>query len=336
MRRMRMIFFFVPFVLFVVNYPNPAPAAETPLTTLRYAVTGRTSTDWPWFIAKEKRLYQKYGLFLEDIIIQGAANTTRAVVSNTLPVGRIAPDFIIEAIDRGAKSKIVAGDMNKIPYDLYARADIKTGQELRGKTLGVSALSGGTTAMLEEVLEKAFGLTRKDYQVLVVGTSPDRYAALKGGSVAATIMAPPFTFRSQKDGFRKLVQFHDILGPIDFVVSFAHDDYIKSNRPELVKFTKAMIEASRWLYDAKNREEALGIHVKYLKGNREGAENDYKYLVEEFKPWPTDGTTSKAGMDKTMELRVKANKYDGKKAPPLSHYIDYSIVDDAKKELGIR
>lgn len=336
MRPIRPIIFFACFAFFVANSPNPIFAAEANLPTIRYAVTGRTSTDWPWFIAREKRIYQKHGIFLEDIIIQGAANTTRAVVSNTLPLGRIAPDFIIEAIDRGAKSKIIAGDMNKIPYDLYARADIKTGAELRGKVLGVSALSGGTTAMLEEVLEKSFQLTRKDYQVLVVGTSPDRYAALKGGSVAATIMAPPFTFRSQKDGFRKLATFHDVLGPIDFVVSFAHDDYIKSNRPELVKFAKAMIEASRWLYDAKNREEALAIHVKYLKGNREGAENDYKYLVEEFKPWPLDGTTSKQGMDKTMELRVKANKYEGKKAPPLSHYIDYSIVDDAKKELGIK
>ncbi len=171
---------------------------------------------------------------------------------------------------------------------------------------------------------------------LVVGTSPDRYATLKGGAVAATIMAPPFTFRSQIDGFRKLATFHDVLGPIDFVVSFAQDEYIKSNRPELVKFTKAMIDASRWLYEAKNREETLGIHINYLKGNREGAETDYKYLVEEFKPWPLDGTTSKQGMDKTMELRVKANKYESKKVPPLSHYIDYTIVDDAKKELGIR
>ncbi len=328
--------FFAVFALSAVNFPNPIFAGEAVLPTVRYAVTGRTSTDWPWFIAKEKHIYQKYGIVLEDIIIQGAANTTRAVVSNTLPLGRIAPDFIIEAIDRGAKAKIIAGDMNKIPYDLYARADIKSGAELRGKVLGVSALTGGTTAMLEEVLEKSFGLTRKDYQVLVVGTSPDRYAALKGGAVAATIMAPPFTFRSQKDGFRKLATFQDVLGPIDFVVSFAHDDYIKSNRAELIKFTKAMIEATRWLYDAKNKEEALSIHVKYLKGNREGAENDYKYLVEEFKPWPLDGTTSKQGMDKTMELRIKGGKYEGKKAPPLSHYIDYTIVEDAKKELGIK
>jgi NitT/TauT family transport system substrate-binding protein len=336
MRPFRPIIFFATFAFFAVNRPNPIFAGEAALPTVRYAVTGRTSTDWPWFIAKEKRIFQKHGVFLEDIIIQGAANTTRAVVSNTLPLGRIAPDFIIEAIDRGAKSRIVAGDMNKIPYDLFARADIKSGAELRGKVLGVSALSGGTTAMLEEVLEKSFQLTRKDYQVLVVGTSPERYAALKGGAVAATIMAPPFSFRSQKDGFRKLATFHDVLGPIDFVVSFAHDDYIRSNRPELVKFTKAMIEATRWLYDGKNKEDALAIHVKYLKGNREGAETDYKYLVEEFKPWPTDGTTSKQGMDKTMELRIKGGKYEGKKAPPLSHYIDYSIVDDAKKELGIK
>ena len=37
-----------------------------------------------------------------------------------------------------------------------------------------------------------------------------------------------------------------------------------------------------------------------------------------------------------MELRVKGGKYEGKKVPPLSQYIDYSIADDAKKELGIK
>ena len=79
---------------------------------------------------------------------------------------------------------------------------------------------------------------------------------------------------------------------------------------------KAMIEASRWLYDAKNKEEALGIHVKYLKGNREGAESDYKFLVEEFKPWPTDGTTSKQGMDKRWSSESKAVNMKARRSRP--------------------
>src|SRR3970040_2514549 len=111
-----------------------------------------------------------------------------------------------------------------------ALPEIKSGADLKGKTIGVSALTGGTTLMLHEVMEEAFKLKENDYKLLVVGTSPDRYAALKGGSVQATFMGPPFTFRAAKDGFRKLANFHEHLGPILFTADFAHNNYLKSNR----------------------------------------------------------------------------------------------------------
>src|ERR671919_627040 len=46
----------------------------------------------------------------------------------------------------------------------------------------------------------------------------------------------------------------------------------------------------------------LKMHTKVLKTTRESAEEDYKYLVQEFQPFPKDGTVSKAAFDKTMEL----------------------------------
>jgi hypothetical protein len=107
-------------------------------------------------------------------------------------------------------------------------------------------------------------------------------AALKGGSVQASFMGPPFTFRAAKDGFRKLANFHEHLGPILFTTDFAHANYMKSNRAEIVRYLRAMIEATRWLYDPKNKEEALAIHMKVLKSPRESAEEDYKYLVRSF------------------------------------------------------
>ena len=36
------------------------------------------------------------------------------------------------------------------------------------------------------------------------------------------------------EGFTKLTTFHEHLGPIQFVASFAHEDYLKSNRAEAV------------------------------------------------------------------------------------------------------
>ncbi|HEX2230367.1 MAG TPA: hypothetical protein VHM64_24825 [Candidatus Binatia bacterium] len=94
-----------------------------------------------------------------------------------------------------------------------------------------------------------------------------------------------------------------------------------------------MIEATRWLYDPKNKEEALSIHMKVVKGGRESAEEDYKYLVQDFQPFPRHGTISKVSYDKTMELRAKEGLYQGKKVPPMSEYVESSLIDEALNKL---
>ncbi len=316
--------------------PSSLEAGEAGLPTVRFVQSGRTALSWPLFIAEEKRFFQKNGIYLEEIIMRGGINTTRAVLSNTIPIGRINPDYVIDAQEKGAKVKIISGALEKIPYDIMARPEIKSGANIKGKVMGVDSLSGGTTLMVREVLEKAYKLTDKDYQLLVVGTSPERYAALKGGAVAVTFMAPPFNLRAAKEGFTKLTTFHEYLGPIQFVVEFAHEDYIRSNRAEVVKFLKGMIEAARFLYDPKNKEDALAIYMKILKGTREAAETDYRFLIEEFKPFPTDSSVNKQAIEKTMELRVKAGRYEGKPTPSYLQYVDTTLVEDAKKQLGLK
>ncbi len=308
--------------------------ADSGLIKMRFTQSGNTSASWPLYVAEQKKIFAKNDLQVEVIIIRGATNVVRAVLSETVPIGRINPDYVIGAAEKGAKVKLIAANMEKIPYDIYARPEIKTGAELKGKTIGVSTLTGGTTLMVHEVLEKAYKLKASDYKLLVVGTSPERYAALKGGSVHASFMGPPFTFRAAKDGFRKLANFHDYLGPILFTTDFAHANYIKSSRAEIVRYLKSMIEATRWLYDPKNKEEAIAIHMKVLKASRESAEQDYKYLVQEFQPFPRDGKVSKVSFDKTMDLRAKEGIYEGKKIPSASDYVDSSLIEEALKLAG--
>ncbi|HZD41519.1 MAG TPA: ABC transporter substrate-binding protein, partial [Terriglobales bacterium] len=201
------------------------------------------------------------------------------------------------------------------------------------KTIGVSSLTGGTTLMLHEVMEKAFKLKENDYKLLVVGTSPDRYAALKGGSVQATFMGPPFNIRAMNEGYTNLAVWHDYLGPIQFVVTFAHNDYLKDHRDETVKYLKSIIQATQWFYDTNNKEQAIALHMKVLKSKPAVAEADYKYLAEDFKPFSPKGEVSDAGMKKTMGLRVADGMYKGKKVPSYSEFVDDSYVKEALKEL---
>ena len=318
----------------VLDFATAALAADGSVLKMRFTQSGNTSSSWPLYVAEQKKMFEKNGIQVEVIIIRGATNVVRAVLSETIPIGRINPDYVIGAAEKGAKVKIIAANMEKIPYDIYAQPEIKTGADLKGKTLGVSTLTGGTTLMVHEVLEKAYRLKENDYKLLVVGTSPERYAALKGGSVQASFMGPPFTFRAAKDGFRKLANFHEYLGPILFTTDFAHASYLKSNRAEVVRYLKSMIEATRWLYDPKNKEEAIAIHMKVLKSTRESADEDYKYLVQDFQPFPKDGLVSKVSYDKTMELRAKEGLYQGKKIPPLTDFVDNSYIEEALKQLA--
>lgn len=316
--------------------PSPLLAGEAGLPKVRFVQSGHTASSWPLYVAEEKKFLQKNGLQLEVIIIRGATNTTRAVLSETVPIGRINPDYVIGAIEKGAKVRIVSGNMEKIPYDLIARPEIKSGADLKGKTIGVSTLTGGTTLMLQEVVEKAFKLKETDFKMLVVGTSPERYAAIKGGSVQATFMGPPFNIRAKQEGFNSLVTFHEILGPIQFTVDFAHQNFLKSNRDEVVKYLKSIIQATQWLYDPKNKEEAIALHMKILKSERNVAEQDYKYLVQEFQPFPKTGSVSKVAMEKTIELRAKEGMYKDKKVPPYTNYVDNSFIEEAQRQLGLK
>ena len=113
-------------------------------------------------------------------------------------------------------------------------------------------------------------------------------------------------------------------------------NYLKTNRSEVVRYIKSMIEGTRWLYDPKNKEEALAINMKVLKSTRESAEDDYKYLVQEFQPFTRSGAVVKAAWDKTMELRAKEGHYKGKKIPAMSDFVDSSMIEEAQKLAGFK
>src|SRR5688500_15638866 len=93
-----LIFFSFYFLLLT----SPLIAAEA-LPKVRFVQSGHTASSWPLYVGQEKKLFEKNGIYLEAIIIRGATNTTRAVLSETVPIGRINPDYVITAIEKGAK-----------------------------------------------------------------------------------------------------------------------------------------------------------------------------------------------------------------------------------------
>ena len=60
----------------------------------------------------------------------------------------------------------------------------------------------------------------------------------------------------------------------------------------LLSYIRAYSRAVRWLYDAKNKDQAVDILVKYSKQDRKDSADTYDYFVSKLRAFSGDGRIS--------------------------------------------
>ena len=118
-----------------------------------------SSVDAPsanWYIAQEKGLYKKYGLDVESIFIPASSTNVAVLVAGQLKFGNGTGGTIASAAVSGANLVTVACFMNTLPYELIVQDSIKTPQQLKGKSLGISRI-GSSSDVAARIFLKNFG-----------------------------------------------------------------------------------------------------------------------------------------------------------------------------------
>jgi ABC-type nitrate/sulfonate/bicarbonate transport system substrate-binding protein len=130
----------------------------------------------------------------------------------------------------------------------------------------------------------------------------------------------------QKNGFHVLASAIDILGHYEATVIMARRSWAAAHRPAVLAFVKAYRDAVAWLYDPKNRTEAMAILAK----NNADLPPD---LVAQIAPvilgspasYTRDGKFDIAGVNTVLELRG-AYATPKKELGVASKYIDLSYL----------
>src|SRR5580765_5825971 len=152
-----------------------------------------SSVDSPnanWYIAKEKQLYKKYGLYVELIYIPSSTTTVAAVVAGSVAVGNISGGATANAAVGGANVVVVGCFINTLPYELIVHESIRSAQQLKGKSIG-SRRVGSSSDVAARVLLKELKLEPdKDVAILQVGGSTERAVAFRTGRIAAFLRRP--------------------------------------------------------------------------------------------------------------------------------------------------
>jgi len=277
-------------------------------------------------LAQKKGFLKEEGLEAEHIRIFGTV-AMAALVNADLDYWA-AIGFAVRAAIQGIQVKVVAGNLPVHPSSLIARPEIKTVQDLKGKTLGISVF-GGAPDIIARLVLKHFGFDPdKDVKFIALGATETRLAAMKQGLIAATVLAVPEDVQGVKMGFHVVAKAYELFSYPDAGLSTSVKK-IKEKPDEVKRVIKAGIKANRYI--RTEREATIQFLMEWQKVNREIAALTYDSLGKSFSE---DGSVPEIGLRFVIEENKKLAKVG--REVSFSEVADFSILKEAQRELGIK
>src|SRR5436309_2900447 len=295
-----------------------AAAALEPVTVGYSSFSGAYLPLW---IAVEERLGRKYGLDLKAIYA-GRVRPQQLLASNEVPFVMATGTGALTSHILGIKDQvIILVTVNKVNSAIFSRPEIKTADELRGKTVATGRPGAFGDTMVRYVLRAKLGLVPdRDVKMLPIGEAQLAFPALDRGVVQAASLTIPFTLIAKKMGYRELIDYDKagVVYPYNTITALRQTP---AKNPDLTeRVLKTVIEGS---YIAKTeREKSLTIMKKYMRGTRdEVLEETYQYAksVTEEVPTPSLEITKAA-------LEILSYDYPKAKETDPNLIIDTSIM----------
>lgn len=301
--------------------------------TVRAGYTSRDLNYLPFFVAQKRGFHAKEGLQVDLVNIGRSDVQLQALVTSDLHFANINADGVIIWNQRsGGNLKVAAGSSNAAPYLLIGAKSIKRIDDLKGQRLGVASLSGGATSILLSYLKSKGLIYPRDFTMVVIsGGTPARLGALESGAIAGAVLGIPYGDIAVDRGFPSLGDTMEVISTYAFNAVNINPAWADKNRPAVVKFIKAHIQALRWIYDrpadaAEFLTKELGLQAPY-------ARRGIDYYIKQ-KVYAVNGEVTLTG----LKVNITVQAQDGVLKEPLpspERYIDLSYLRQAQKELGL-
>jgi len=299
------VFFFITIlIVFLAGSESPAQ------TKVNIAHASMTPRNAPLWVAQDQRFFTKYGIDPEIIWVRSAPVSLAAMASGEIQIAQTGGTAVLGAAAGGVDLKILANFTSRITYDLVARPEIKSLEDLRGKRFGVQAI-GGTVWMGAILGLEHLGLepARDKINFLVVGDFTILAQALAAGTIDATVFDGSFSLRLQEKGFSILAQFSKVAIPFASTGLVARKAYIDKNPIIIEGALKAMLEGAAYALSPQNKPSTLASLQRRLRIDDRQAEEAYNDMLigVERKPYP-----SVAGLRNIQRLMKLQNPKVGK------------------------
>ena len=265
--------------------PTPAavaPAANTSVTKVSYAYASPNGFHFVATVAGEKpELVHPFGIEFDLLTTTNSPNAVNALVGGSVNIAAATPDSTWPALDKAPDVKQLWVIANGTPYVLLAQPEIKKAAELKGKTIGVSALVGGADTTAIKILTSENGLGPTDYTLVQAGAISDRTAAMQAKSIDACANLEPQASLLRDAGFPEIDNANNYpsLKGVHSIVLFSKTSFYQGQPDLAANVLRAWDAVTKWIYDPANKAEVLAISKKTMGGTDAGVEAVYQLHV---------------------------------------------------------
>jgi len=211
---------------------------------------------------RRRGFYKKHGLDADVVHIGSSTTTISAIVAQDVQVGNAAGSGIANAAVRGADVVSAGCVVNVLAYELVVLESIKSAEDLKGKSIGISRFGSGSDVAARELLKGLSLKPMEDVKILQVGGASERAAGFSRGVIAG-FPAPPGIVNLIPGGLphRILTTMADLPKPypLPFICAVTTKSYLAKKRNTVKGIVMALIEAAH-----------------YFKTNKEGTQKSLR------------------------------------------------------------
>jgi NitT/TauT family transport system substrate-binding protein len=294
----------------LASIPIARPSCGAEL--LRVGKAGREAFSFvPVDIGVHTGIFKKYDLDIAISSFGGDARLQQAMAADGIDVS-LASGPGMAFIAKGSPARAIAAMAGPpLLFALVVRNDnsIKTVDDLKGRTIGVSTV-GSVTSWLVSQLSRQRGWGLDGIALVPIGENIARVAALKAKSVDGVVVdiASALNFVQRGDG-RILARFGDVVKDFHLHVIFATDKVI-ANKPEALRaFLKGWFETIAFM--RKNKAATVDVAKDVMGTDKDVASGIYDELMPMFSDTGRFDPKALAVLSKSfVELKTLADEPD--------------------------
>ncbi|HEX9880297.1 MAG TPA: ABC transporter substrate-binding protein [Candidatus Binatia bacterium] len=247
---------------------------------LHDGLSAATAVVW---VGVDAGFFKQNGLELNEVFLQDPSKGgVQALLGVDLFLGSGNPLVPLYTMLEGGDLVFLGSHTSREEYRFGLSSEVKSIVGLKGRKIGMSGLGGRSDLIARVVLRRAGINPVSEVEMVSVGFSPARAAALSQNLIQGAPLSPQVASEAERLGV-KVIEVSEV--PVVTALLITTRSIVKKDEDVFKRFMKAYVEATH--YFLTHREESLRIMEKRVSApTSEVLESMYGSLAAQMAPWP--------------------------------------------------